>query len=218
MTEICDDHEIDFTECGCRFRDSSCINVSGKGSVENPVVLTPNFDPDERQIASCNPYGDGIYAQMQDRFIWPTMRKVRNIPHPLAADDVIPFSTVEYDPYGMSIQPEVAQIPFDAKWAVHAYAAFDNNNASYNTIRLEFHQGVAYGIIMANREQRDRQSTDKSFVFLNDEFAMKTGDWVRITIGEDAKEDAGSPKTRDPAKSGVITITRASLVITLVSL
>jgi hypothetical protein len=212
----CVDEEIDFTECGCRFDKHACINVRGKGTPTNPFRLLFNFSEDPDQILECDTYGDGMFAEMQDRFIWPTMRKVRDIPVPLNANDPIPFSTVEYDPYGISSVAEVAVIPFDAKWRVSAYANFDNNDGSFNTIRLEFHKGVAYGVISANRESRDRDVVHESFISLTDEFAMRTGDKVRITIGEDAKDRGGSAVGTEVG--GPVTILRASMVVTLVSL
>lgn len=212
----CEQEDIDFTDCGCSFGDSETVNVRGKGSDENPTQFLFNFDPDENNIAECGTYGEGLFAQMADRFVWPTMRKVRDIPVPLDAAEtpVIPFTTVEYDPYGMSTTFEVARIPFDGKWRVTSYMNTDNNNGTYNTLRLEFNKGAAYGIMMASREQRDPNNVHESFVSLTDEFAMRAGDRIRMSLGEDAKEE----KATGLNPAGVVWVKRASFVVTLVSL
>lgn len=186
--------------CQCSFADSECIEMSiDEDGVISPVAIISD-DPDN--IIESTP--QGLFAAMRDRFVIPTVRKVRNTPVSVSANDPITYNVVEYDDYGMSFSTSEVEIPFDGMWSMIGYANYDNNDGSFNTIRLELDQGAGYSIVSAAREQRDNSVVHETYVSHPDEFFMNTGDLVRLTVGEDA--------------TSTISLIRASLVVTFRSL
>jgi hypothetical protein len=185
--------------CQCTFGDSDCIEWAEVDGVAIPQ-LRVSEDPDN--IIECTP--QGIFAAMRDRFVIPTVRKKRSSTAPFSANDNLTYTSVEYDEYSMSFSSSEVQIPFDAKWRVIGYANFDNNDGSYNTLRLEVDEGAGYSIIEASRESRDEDVVHESFINYCNEFSFSAGDLVKFTVGEDA--------------TGGITCITASMVVTFVSL
>lgn len=192
------------TGCQCSMEGSDTVNASGSGSNANPFIPTVKLDPDPLNITTESPAG--ILTLMPDRFIIPTMRKTYSLAGPLnlSANDPIPFDNVEYDDYSMNVNDEETEAPFDAVWRFHVFARFDNNDGSYNTIRMELDTGSGYSIYSGDRELRDADSTAETWLTFSDEFYMNAGNKAKITIGEDA--------------SSTVEVLAATFVMTFVSL
>jgi hypothetical protein len=187
--------------CQCSFEDSDCIELAVVDGVVTPVPII-SADPDN--IIECTP--SGLFAKMRDRFTVATVRKVRNASASFNANDNLTYDTLEYD-YAltpMSFSSAEVEIPFDGMFRVTGYANFDNNDGSYNTIRLEINSGGGYSIIEASRESRDVDVVHESFLNYSNEFLFNEGDLVKFTVGEDAT--AG------------VSILQASMVVSFVSL
>lgn len=213
MVDFCEEDAIDPDDCGCGIASSDCLAVTGSGKTGNPFIFSPSISSDERQILECR--DDGLFAAMAERFVWPTMRKVRDRPVPLLDEDPIPFTEVAYDPYGMSNTFEEATAPFDAKWRLTGFCRQSSTNASFGSLRLEVNTGSGFYVVSAAREQREGSTDAPTFVYHADEFFMKAGHRARFSVGSNT---AAPPSEDADLAAPVVTVVRASMVMTLVSL
>lgn len=85
-------------DCETRVCDSDCITVAGKGDLNREYVFSPNFDPDDDNIASCS--GAGLLAKLPDHILNPPRCQVYNSANQSASNDVdllVAFNSERYD-------------------------------------------------------------------------------------------------------------------------
>lgn len=92
----------DCEECNCSFASSDCITVEGDGSDLNPFTFTPNFDPDENNMATCTV--DGILVLLPDLIAEPprgAARRTTTLAVASGVETVVTFTAEIYDSASM---------------------------------------------------------------------------------------------------------------------
>lgn len=121
---------VDVAGCLCALEDSSCIEVTGSGTADNPFVveLVLNNDPDN--IAEC---ANGLLVTIPTSITHPPSCRVyrsTTLAVPTSTIVTVPFSSEVWDSDGMwaLADPDKIYAPIDGLYECIGHSVFDNTS------------------------------------------------------------------------------------------